>query len=190
MLLDLAAEFQGVGDFVEWLGRAAGSDDDDGAVAEHSAEEGLSDFDGFHFVQQHFDGLAAGESRLDNDAVIGDGHFRCVAADHADENCHDAADEQHGAADLRKTEGCGLKFLVGKGVVQQKRSDSEQQRAEDYVAEHNDPVEPCFVDHCFAGNEVFFDVAHRDILAKATKPRVVFINATAGRRCCTSTRRT
>lgn len=171
MLLDLAAKFQGVRDFVEWFRCTAGPYDDDSAVAEHSAEESLAHFDGFHFVQQHFNRFAAGQSGFDHDAVIGDAHFGGVAAHHADENCHDAADEQRGAADLRQTESCGLNFLVGKGVIQQKGSEREKQTADNGVAEHDNPMEPGFVDYRFAWNEVFFDVAHRDILSKTDEWR-------------------
>ena len=155
-----------MGDFVKWLGSAAGSDDHDGAVTEHSAEESLSYFDGFDLVEQHFNSFAAGQPGLDDDAVIGDGHFRRVAANHADENHYNAANKQRHASPFHRTQVSGLDFVVSERVIQEKRTrEREEQAAYNDVPEHDDPMEPGFVDDRFARNEVSFDVAHRRILA-------------------------
>jgi len=83
LLLDLVAKFEGVGDFVEWFGGAAGADDDDGSVAEQAAEGGFTDFNAFDFGEEHFDCFAADEAGFDYDAAVGDSHFGGVSADHA-----------------------------------------------------------------------------------------------------------
>lgn len=83
MLLHLAAKFQRMRDFVKRLGSATRPDDYDRSITEHPAESRLAHFDALHFAQKHFDGLAAGEARLDHYAPVGDRHFRRVPPHHA-----------------------------------------------------------------------------------------------------------
>ena len=51
LLLHLAAEFEGMIDFVKWLGGSARTDHYDRAVSQHPAECRLADFDTLHLVE-------------------------------------------------------------------------------------------------------------------------------------------
>jgi hypothetical protein len=50
LLLYLAAKFEGMRDFVKWIGRPARADQHNRSVVQHSTESRLGHFDALHFV--------------------------------------------------------------------------------------------------------------------------------------------
>ena len=60
LLLYLAAELQRMRNLVKWLRSSTGTDHHDSSVTQHSSESCFAHFDAFHFIQQHFNGFAAG----------------------------------------------------------------------------------------------------------------------------------
>jgi hypothetical protein len=90
------AELGWMSDFVEWLGCASGSVDDDGAIAEHSSPEGLADSDALDFRQHDFERPSARETRLNDHAPISDAYFGRIAL-------HNGCDENYETDDNQST---------------------------------------------------------------------------------------
>src|ERR1700683_4328961 len=78
LLLDALAELLGMGDHDERFRSASGAADDYEAVPEHPAEKSFLHGDAFDLVQHHVESPAAGHAGFDQNAAVGDGHFRRV----------------------------------------------------------------------------------------------------------------
>src|SRR5579872_2083281 len=153
LLLHLAAKFQRMRDFLKWLGSSACPDHYNGAVTKHPAKGRFLHFNALDFGQEHFDGLAAGQSGLDHHAAIRHRHFGGVTAHHAHENHHDAANEQRRAADFHEMRVCALNSALCERVKEQNDAgQSEEQASHDNVPKHHDPVKASLVNYRFTGD--------------------------------------
>ena len=79
LTLDLLSEFQGAGDLRKNFGCPTRTPNDHRSIAQESSQGRLLDRDALDSRQEKFDGAAIGEPGLDDDSLIGDGHFRGIA---------------------------------------------------------------------------------------------------------------
>src|SRR5688572_30498091 len=79
--LHLAPELQRLRDQGERLPAPTGPDDRDGSIAEKTARKGLVDPDRLDLAQQSLLGVTFHQADLGDDALVGDGKFRCEILD-------------------------------------------------------------------------------------------------------------
>src|SRR5258708_22697199 len=79
--------------FGEWFGSAAGTADDYGAKAEDASPHWFFDGDAFDFLEENFEGATGKNTLLDEDALVGDGHFGGVAFRQADDKNENSDDD-------------------------------------------------------------------------------------------------
>jgi hypothetical protein len=157
--LDLLSEFERVGDFLEDFGSAAGSANDDRAVAEDSAHRGLFYGDAFNSRQEKFDGAAAREAGLYDYALVGEHHDSGAALDEA-KSKKNRSDEERGEGE--PDQNIGMRFGAVPDVPgehQKSGARQDEKRGETGVAEHDDPMQLGLILDRFTGDEMFFSVA-------------------------------
>jgi hypothetical protein len=157
----LFPEFQGPGDLRKNFGRPARASHDDGSVAQDSSHTRLFDGDAFDSLKKKLNGTAIHDSRLYDDSLIGDGHFRGVAAHEANTKKHRSESETyegnpiHDVAWGRNFDSLPTRTRTNQRYYCNEHEDCSDQR----MAHHYDPVQPRFILHGFAGDEVLFGVA-------------------------------
>ena len=97
-----------MGDSREGLGGSAGANDNDCPVAEHTAEHRFLDFDAFDLAEHHLDGAAANQADFDDDTVIGDSHFGCIASGGTNKYSYEGGHKADGPRTLKKVQGVGV----------------------------------------------------------------------------------
>jgi len=156
LLLDLASEFQWMGNLREGLWRASCATDNYRAKGKNPTHEILFDFDAFYLLKKDFKGSAIHDADLDEHALIRDRHFRGVPANHAHEDHNHRGSNQDGAQP--RVEAIVVAALV---IVNERDAGSQKkQYGKKCVPNQNDPMEPGFVNNIFAGDKVPSGVAH------------------------------
>jgi hypothetical protein len=160
LALDLFPELQGAGNLRKNFGRPACASHNDGSIAQDPSERRFFDRDAFDSWQKKLDSSAIDDPRLYDDSFIGDGHL-CGASPHETNSEKDRGCQQTGNAHPSQRAGKRSRSGVY-GACRDKEGGRTYQRedgGDQSVPHHDDPVQPGFILHGFARNEMFFGVA-------------------------------
>src|SRR5207245_2367429 len=157
----LFSELQGILDFLEHFGRAAGAAHNYCSVAQDSSHGRLIDRDALDSGEEDFRGAAFREAGLYDDSLVGDGHLRDTALQQTDakERCSDEeANESpdiHGVARGRGFGSC----RPGKRDDEECYCEQLENHGDSNMPQHHNPMQLGLVLDGFTRNEMLFDVA-------------------------------
>jgi hypothetical protein len=188
--LDLFPEFEGMLDFFEYFGRAAGAAYDDRSIAQDSSDGGLIDDDAFDSGEEDFGSAAFREARFHNDSLVGDGHLRNTALQQTDAKERRSDEEANESRNVNSTVR-RHSFGFGSGWPGKRRDEQcygkqLKNRGDGHMPQHHDPMQLGLIPDGFTRDEVLFDVAQGGSLNAETalgqrvpegsRPRIVPIH--------------
>lgn len=169
LALDLLAEFQGPGNLRKNFRRSAGASYDDGSVAQDSSQRRLFDGDAFDSLQKKLDGAAIGQPRLYNDSFVGNGHFGGITTHQADSKEDRRCGQTSSACPSQWTGNrCVAAFYGTPRRNEQAPANEREDRGDQRMAQHHDPMQPGFILHGLAGDEMLFGVAQNGSLKRVS----------------------
>jgi hypothetical protein len=167
LALDLFSEFQRPCNLPKNFGCPARASHNDSSVAQDPSHARLFHRDAFDPLQKKLDGAAIDDPRLYDDSLVGDGHLRGAALHetNSEKNCR--YQQTGDTSPSQRTRERNFATLYGTPRSEQQAQANEREDCGDQsMSQHYNPVQPGFILHRFARNEMLFGVAQEGSLKK------------------------